>query len=151
MRLIKSVPLRTPLQELRLYIRPWDWRNTYSPDKTEGICPSSISPLLQAPFGNHAQVGTLTNADNYNVKHFGGTLISEVVGAYVRPQLFSYFYLSRISSQTSRYISGPFIYPAPLASRGFTEIGYVPKSRVIFKKNRWCPFCFSLFYNILFT
>ena len=26
--------------------------------------------------------------------------------------------------------------------RGFTEIGYVPKSRVIFKKNRWCPFCF---------
>ena len=35
--------------------------------------------------------------------------------------------------------------------RGFTEIGYVPKSRVIFKKNRWCPFFSSLFYNILFT
>ena len=28
------------------------------------------------------------------------------------------------------------------AIKGFTEIGYVPKSRVIFKKNRWCPFCF---------
>ena len=27
-------------------------------------------------------------------------------------------------------------------TRGFTEIGYVPKSRVIFKKNRGCPFCF---------
>ena len=29
-----------------------------------------------------------------------------------------------------------------MISRGFTEIGYVPKSRVKFKKNRWCPFCF---------
>ena len=29
-----------------------------------------------------------------------------------------------------------------LSDRGFTEIEYVPKSRVIFKKNRWCPFCF---------
>ena len=39
-------------------------------------------------------------------------------------------------------------------SRGFTEIGYVPKSRVIFKKNRWCPFfslCFIIFYLRWFT
>ena len=27
-------------------------------------------------------------------------------------------------------------------SRGFTEIGYVPKSREIYQKNPWCPFCF---------
>ena len=27
-------------------------------------------------------------------------------------------------------------------NRGFTEIGCVPKSRVIFKNNRGCPFCF---------
>ena len=32
--------------------------------------------------------------------------------------------------------------PSYVTNRGFTEIGYVPKSRVIFKKNRWCPFCF---------
>ena len=37
----------------------------------------------------------------------------------------------------------PVIDGVPISTiRGFTEIGYVPKSRVILKKNRWCPFCF---------
>ena len=42
-------------------------------------------------------------------------------------------------------------YFAALWLRGFTEIGYVPESRVIFKKSRWCPFFPSLFYKVLFT
>ena len=66
--------------------------------------------------------------DNLYVKHCGGSLLPEAVGAYVSPQLCRYCYLSQIHPQISRPVSVTPISPAPLGPS--VNVSYV---------NIWIP------------